>query len=525
MIRANLDEVKEIIDKIKKKSAGATFIYRGEAECYCKVSSSLYRVCAQLEAEDFFGDTKDIQGVMKELEGSILEMSKTYLLNTAKNEMLPAFNCSSQTNQGVILSLLQHYGGATNLIDFTRSYTVALFFACNKAPGKNGRVILLEESVGEGKGYRIVDPSKAISRAKAQESVFVASDTGVLEIEKDKDMVVCIRKDLKLPILNYLSDHYCINTQSIYDDWVGVIERVDIYRAAFRELAKAQKCEKNGDYKTAIEHYNAAQHYRDVVATPRKRWFELYIRRAQVHLKRDDYAAADDDYSVARRTRDESEVDRMAIAAYTEKIESNPCDANAYFYRGKVYAPKSESDKASPSYQKALDNAIADYRKAIELNPDNAEAYYELGSVYAFKGDLAEAIQNSAKAIERDATQAKFFLKLGSVYETLSCVPVEPGRSVEVEEALRKALKSYKEALALDLDDTSRVRVHYECGVFHFRLGDFNKGREAMIDTLAANKKEIRPLLKRLAEHPEERRIEPSEDIKAILMELANSQE
>ena len=229
MIFTDPDEVKEIIDKIKKKSAGATFIYRGEAECYCKVSSSLYRVCAQLEAEDFFGDTKDIQGVMKVLERKILKMAKSYLCDKTKDE---------------ILSHLQHYGGATNLIDFTRSCAVALFFACNKAPGKDGRVILLEEkSVGEGKGYRIVDPSKAIRRAKAQKSVFVASDTGVLEIEKDKDMVVCIPKDLKLPILDYLSDSG-LDIQAIYDDWAGVIERVGIYKSAFHELAKAQKCEK-----------------------------------------------------------------------------------------------------------------------------------------------------------------------------------------------------------------------------------------------------------------------------------------
>ena len=416
MIFTNPDEVKEIIDKIKKKSAGATFIYRGEAECYCKVSSSLYRVCAQLEAEDFFGDTKDIQGVMKVLERKILKMAKSYLCDKTKDE---------------ILSHLQHYGGATNLIDFTRSCAVALFFACNKAPGKNGRVILLEESVAEGKGYRIVDPSKAISRAGAQESVFVESDTGILEIEKDKDMVVCIPKDLKLPILDYLSSDSCINTQSIYDDWAGVIERVGIYKSAFHELAKAQKCEKNGDYKTAIELYNAAQHYRDV-ATLGKRWFDLYIRRAQVHLKRDDYAAADDDYSRARGTRDddESEVDRMAIAAYTEKIESNPCDANAYLYRGKVYARKSESDKASPGYQKALDNAIADYQKAIELNPDNAEAYYELGNVY------------------------------------------------HAQEDLNNALKSYDKALNLDLDDLLRDEAHYERGVVHLLLGNKDKSIE-----------------------------------------------
>ena len=42
-----------------------------------------------------------------------------------------------------ILTKIQHYGGSTNLIDFTKDYFVALFFACDSSPNKPGRLISL----------------------------------------------------------------------------------------------------------------------------------------------------------------------------------------------------------------------------------------------------------------------------------------------------------------------------------------------------------------------------------------------
>ncbi len=36
---------------------------------------------------------------------------------------------------------MQHFGGKTNLIDFTTDYRVALFFACDGAHGECGRVV------------------------------------------------------------------------------------------------------------------------------------------------------------------------------------------------------------------------------------------------------------------------------------------------------------------------------------------------------------------------------------------------
>ena len=51
-------------------------------------------------------------------------------------------NDTAETTDFEILTEIQHYGGKTNLIDFTIDYLVALFFACDGHHDKDGRVIL-----------------------------------------------------------------------------------------------------------------------------------------------------------------------------------------------------------------------------------------------------------------------------------------------------------------------------------------------------------------------------------------------
>ena len=90
----DLDAVLKIIGEIARRSAGGSYIYRGEPECFPKVSSSLYRQYEEIEVEDF-----SIEPVQREM----IDASKLY---------------TSETDDFEILTQLQHYGGKTNLIDF-----------------------------------------------------------------------------------------------------------------------------------------------------------------------------------------------------------------------------------------------------------------------------------------------------------------------------------------------------------------------------------------------------------------------
>ena len=105
----DLNAVLEIIGKIAKKSDSGNYIYRGEPENYDRVSSSLWRECEKkMRTEDF-----DIQAI----EGLILESAKNY---------------TSEQEEIEIWAELQHYGGHTNLIDFTTDSHIALFFAYDR---------------------------------------------------------------------------------------------------------------------------------------------------------------------------------------------------------------------------------------------------------------------------------------------------------------------------------------------------------------------------------------------------------
>ena len=115
----HLDKVLNIIKQLAKKSACGDYIYRGESECYEKVSSRLYREYQDINVENFN-----------------IEVEQRKILQDAKKY-------TTQTDEPEILSELQHYGGDTNLIDFTTDYLIALFFACDSSIAEDGRVVLL----------------------------------------------------------------------------------------------------------------------------------------------------------------------------------------------------------------------------------------------------------------------------------------------------------------------------------------------------------------------------------------------
>ena len=126
------------------------YLFRGEPEHYDRVASGLYRQYKKsIEAEEFNVDV---------VQDEILGEAKKF---TNKNDDIE------------ILSELQHYGGKTNLIDFTNDYRVALFFACDGSFDRAGRVVLCEKS-----SHQTVLPKKPENRIEAQKSVFIWAPKG-----------------------------------------------------------------------------------------------------------------------------------------------------------------------------------------------------------------------------------------------------------------------------------------------------------------------------------------------------------
>ena len=306
-----LDGVLDTINKLARKARSGDYIYRGEPKHYDAVSSSLYREYQDIQAEHF-----EIDVVQKE----ILSEAKKYTPSTDEFE---------------ILTELQHYGGKTNLIDFTTDYLLALFFACDGSPDRDGRVILLRKS-GEMSSH-FKQPRNPSNRVIAQKSVFVRPPEGFIQ----PDHAVTIPKIAKHPLLDHLRNCHGISVETVYNDLDGFIRYQSVHQSASKEFYLGLAWQNRGNDEQAIKHYT-----RSINANPQAP--NPYNNRGIAYYAK-------------------GELDR-AIQDYDKALGPNPNSAEVFNNRGHAYYGKGE-----------VDRAIRDYNKALELNPNYAEAYYSRG--------------------------------------------------------------------------------------------------------------------------------------------------
>ena len=215
---SDLNAVFEKIQEIAEKSIGTDYIYRGEPEHFQeapfrgRVSSNLWRQFKKEMGEQPF-DVQTIQDRM-------LEAARNY---------------TREKDDFEILTELQHYGGHTNLIDFTTDYHIALFFACDGADDKDGRVILLSKTGGIGNP--IIPPRNPRNRVIAQKSAFVQPPLGFLEPEQFRS--IDIPQGIKQPMLMHLGKCHGISTETVYNDLHGFIRNQDVHRNAFLDLFRS----------------------------------------------------------------------------------------------------------------------------------------------------------------------------------------------------------------------------------------------------------------------------------------------
>ena len=202
-----------ILRKIEEKANSGEYIYRGESKHFETVSSNLYRVFLEHRDFDVEAERLDIEVVQKRM----LEEAKKYLRRTSSD-------CE-------LLVEMQHYGGKTNLIDFTTNYCVALFFACEKLASENGRIIFQKKELISPS---IKEPPKPINRVIAQSSVFVRPPEGFIR-PNDND-VINIPSEIKLSMLEKLQESHDISVETIYDDIHGFIMYQKDYMEAYVEF-------------------------------------------------------------------------------------------------------------------------------------------------------------------------------------------------------------------------------------------------------------------------------------------------
>ena len=253
-----LDEVFQVLDGLKEKAVSGNFVYRGEPECFGYVRSSLYQQCEERGlAPDDPENPGDWYKQIWNLQKDIVIQATRFLpgqqaLDTSEwrfwDNSGHSLGLVTNTPQYKILCQVQHYGGPTNLIDFTTDYFIALFFACHKEHAKQGRIIIFVNRSAR-LPVRIED-----ARALSQRSVFIQAQNGFLSSKVFTRVVIPAR--LKVPLLLYLKQYHAISSEALFPDIQGAVHYWHNNHSFLFLVLDAEQKNRDGNYKEAVEIYN-----------------------------------------------------------------------------------------------------------------------------------------------------------------------------------------------------------------------------------------------------------------------------
>ena len=209
------------------KDAGGPLLYRGESANYPEVSSTLWRKCNEWRrnSED---DLNDLQEILTRFARQFDNPDARKPRESEKHLALwsGGYDPTSMSEEEVeLMGELQHWGAATNLIDFTTDVDVAIYFACEEKWECDGRVVIIRKS--DWPQWRL--PAKSPEhRVTAQKSVFLRPSKGVVTPWQQ----IKVSREDKPALLEQLSQlETPITATAIYNDIFGYIRLNDRYVA------------------------------------------------------------------------------------------------------------------------------------------------------------------------------------------------------------------------------------------------------------------------------------------------------
>lgn len=387
--------MREIVSKSSKREASC--VYRGEPECYPVVSSGLYRKCHPDSEKEAFD--------IAEVERETVETARQY------------------TNSGDdddILTVIQHLGGATNLIDFTDDYLVALFFASDGGTGDDGRVVLHWPEPSA-----VVRPKHTMNRIVSQKSVFVRPARGFI-VPDARDETVVVPGNRKSDILEYLHRYHGISKRTVYNDVHGFIRhqapRRSNYTRAFQKSVDRSRTRPNADWKSCLE----AHAIRVFLARMRHANHQRGLAyedgsRSEVWVTQEDPQQP----GPTKTVRVELAVDGV-VQLYTEAIEKKALAGK----RAELYCRRGEAHL----FQGAVDLALRDFAEALERDGDMPEAYHGRGCAQQQQGRAGRAMADFEKALGLTRRPAAVLIDRGNV--------------LRERDSLNEAIKDYDRAVS-----------------------------------------------------------------------------
>ena len=410
-----ISRILDIVKEIEAKLVDGDYIYRGEPECYDKVSSNLYRLA--LEGFD------SGQLTLEKIQAEDLKEARHYINEYNKEDF-------------EILTQLQHYGCKTNLIDFTTDYHIALFFACDGFHDREGRIVLLKRTDEINRKYHIEKPQNPPNRVMAQKSIFLQPPNGF--VDSSDIVTVSIPANLKQWILIDLRKFQKISTQSIYNDLHGFIRHIDLRasREAIRPVVRANSIVQN----------IAAGSY------PDQERQDCLHEAIKLYTKRIEYSPYEPSTYVSQGwCYEELRKFDCAVEAFSKAIFLKPDDAETYNYRGLAYGKKGEFKRA-----------IEDFTTAIEFNPDFvALAYNNRGNAYSARRDYNRAIEDYNRATEKEPELAPAYyncsiahLHLGAWEKAKSNLTIARNKGIDITTVFRNhygGLPNFEQRIGVNL--------------------------------------------------------------------------
>ena len=355
-----LEPVQAVISDIMAKCSGREekCVYRGEPEGYETVSSGLYRRCGA-------GAHEALE--MDRLEAEIVEDGRSY---------------ATLTDEAEILAEIQHFGGATNLIDFTTDYLVALYFACGGSAADDGRVVLHWPEPDT-----VVKPRQTNTRIISQKSVFVRPRRGFL-VPDAEDETVVVPGAAKNQILGYLDRFHDISAKTVFNDIHGFIRYQRPSEGRYiREFEKARR--RTPSKRAAVlpsghSMYGAETDLRHVV----------HRRNGVVYMNDEDRAGRlsivtmDGDGHVSYHHVFDIEADGV-LELLTDMIESGSYRLEyVRTMRGEAYLARG-----------LFDCAVRDFDRALEAQPELTRAYHGRGNAHILAGRLNCGINDLDRSV------------------------------------------------------------------------------------------------------------------------------
>ena len=115
----------------------------------------------------------------------------------------------------------------------------------------------------------------------------------------------------------------------------------------------------------------------------------------------------------------------LAIADFTQTLELDPKEKDAYWGRVAAYSNRFDHQKA-----------LSDFNKYLELDPQNRDAYYQRGKTHWRAKDLLRAIEDFNKAKTLGLNSYELFYDRGACYQNLKRVDwalADYGRAVAID--------------------------------------------------------------------------------------------